>query len=46
MQKNELRHVKVKGLELFTKALDHGKRSKKKKKERENDRKKKLAKCS
>ena len=43
MQKNELRHVKVKGLELFTQALDHGKRSKKKK-ERENDRKKKLAK--
>lgn len=41
MQKNELRHVKVKGLELFTKALGHGKRSKKKK---ENERKKKLAK--
>ena len=39
MQKYELRHVKAKVLELFTKALGHGKRSKKKKermKERRN----------
>ena len=43
MQKNELRHVKAKGLEPFTKALGQGKRSKKKKK-KENERKQKLAK--
>ena len=34
MQKNELRHVKAKGLEPFTKALGQGKRSKKKDRER------------
>ena len=43
MQKYELRHVKAKVLELFTKVLGHGKRSKKKKK-KENERQKKLAK--
>ena len=35
MQKNELRHVKAKVLELFTKALGQGKRSKKKKTKKE-----------